>query len=100
MKTLAALIFLLLTTGCMSVGISRAERAAAGAKTEDFDVNSFLWGFLPAHLPPETQVCPQSRIETIHLGQNGSDVFITAITLGIFVPQRAEVSCSVAANSS
>jgi hypothetical protein len=101
MKILTALTILFMTAGCMSVGISRAEKPATGAaKTEDVELNSFAWGFVPVRLPPESEICPKSRIETVRLGQNGTDVFLSLVTLGVYVPQRAEISCALALNSS
>jgi hypothetical protein len=96
MRRFLALFILLIAAGCMHVNISRSEKVSGGGPVQNIDLNSFVWGFVPVTIPPEAELCPKSRIETVAIGQNGTDVFLSMITLGIFVPHRAEITCSTA----
>ncbi len=94
------LILLLLTISalpaCNHLTIKRGENTVRPTAQEvEASLYSFGWGFIPGKkLPPESELCPSGRIEALTMRMSGTDVLIAAATLGVFVPHRADVSCS------
>jgi hypothetical protein len=100
MKYLFTLV-MLLTTACTHMTIDRSEKSLGGGKTEEFTLNSLLFAFIPLdRLPPESEVCPKARVETVDLAMDPQQILISVSTLGIFVPHRVTVTCSPALSSS
>jgi hypothetical protein len=93
---LALLLILLATSACNHLRVQRGESTPRPvASTHEYKLNSFLWGFVPGpRLQPESILCPGGRIESLDLRMSGTDVLLTAVTVGIFVPHRVTVGCS------
>lgn len=82
--------------GCAHLTVKRGENTPRpiAEKSEVF-IYSWIWGFLPGKkLQSESVLCPSGRIEELAMKMNATDVLITTATLGVYVPHRAEVSCS------
>ena len=95
MRRLGLLIFIALSA-CNHMTVQRGESTPRpiSASTE-YKLNSFLWGFIPGpRLRPESELCPGGRIEALDLRMSGTDVLISTVTIGIYVPHRVKVGCS------
>ena len=92
-KQIAFCFAALMLTSCANLTVNRNDTPAAGESTE-IKLSSFLEGFVPGRkIPPASSLCPNGRVESIALGMNGGDVMLTMVTLGVFVPHRATVTC-------
>jgi hypothetical protein len=90
----ATLFFLISFAGCSHLTLYRGDEHPSQGETQDVPADSYLWGFANvSKIPPESELCPKSRIETIDMKMTGQDVLITMITLGIYVPHRVEITC-------
>lgn len=82
-------------TGCSHLTIQRNDSSVALDQAQDFQRHSFVWGFVPARrLPPETELCPKSKIGTFEVLRDSGDVWISIATLGIYVPHRVTIRCA------
>jgi hypothetical protein len=85
-----------LQIGCV-MKVVRDDSQATGEK-KTYQLKSLLWAFVPiAKLPPASEMCPGAQVQTLDLGMEPHQVLLTWVTAGIFVPHRAEVTCSRAA---
>ena len=101
-RRMMRLILILLTFsafGCSHLTIKRGENTPRAIASEtDVQIYSWAWGFLPGKkLPAEAELCPSGRIESLTMRMSATDVLISTATLGVFVPHRAEISCSKSA---
>lgn len=81
-----------LQVGC-AMKVVRDDSPAAG-QVKEYELNSFLWAFIPGtKLPPASELCPGGKVQTLDLGMETSQVLLTAVTIGIFVPYKAAVTC-------
>ena len=87
---------LLAFTACNHLSVQRGEATPRPVSTStEYKMNSFLWGIIPGpRLSPEPQLCPGGRIEALDLRMSGTDVLVSTVTIGIYVPHRVKVSCS------
>lgn len=93
MRTLLALLTCF-TVGCSHLTLTRSEEAVSSQETHDFAVSSYLLGFLTlTKLPPVTEICIKSRLESVDMKMESSDVLLTIVTLGLYVPHRVVVTC-------
>lgn len=98
MKILASFL-IFLSLGCNHVTISRYEKASASTKSTEIELDSFALGFVPVKLPSENEACPQSKIDSVNLSMNTKDVLLSIVTIGIYVPHRAEITCTPVTNA-
>jgi len=90
---------LLFPLGCQHMVINRADPPRALGESHEMEIDSFFRGALPAtKIPPEKEVCPKSRIENVELRMSGSDVLLSIVTLGIYVPHRVILTCAKEVN--
>ncbi|MGZ3722849.1 MAG: hypothetical protein ACXVA9_07975 [Bdellovibrionales bacterium] len=100
MKWTLALLFLL-SLGCSHLTLSRTETSTRGGDVHVFELDSFLFSTLNfTKIPPETEICPSSRLEFIDLSMTGDDVLTAIVSLGLYVPHRVTITCSSALNGS
>lgn len=60
-----------------------------------YPLHDFLWGLFPDRtLPAEDRLCPGGRIRSVDLSMSATDVLLTTVTLGVYVPHRVAVKCS------
>jgi hypothetical protein len=94
MRHLGATVFLVLAS-CSHLTFSRSESPLPLGETKIFRLNSFVFGAIPAaKIPPESEVCPKARIESIDMNMSGQDVTLSLVTIGIYVPHRVTITCS------
>ncbi len=75
--------------------VRRTDPAAEPGTAQSYTLHAFAWGLLSVTvLPPESDLCPQSRIATIETDMNALNVIATGLTLGLYVPHRATITCS------
>lgn len=95
MRTSRALLIMILFSAlaCSHLTLHRGEGLITG-DTQIVSDDYYLWGFGSGHGPfYEKDLCPNSRIETMDMKMTGSDVLISLVTLGIYVPNRLEITC-------
>jgi len=82
-------------SSCAYLNIARHEPAPTQSTAIQVPLNSFIFGFVPgSKIPPQSLLCPGGRIESATLEMTSNHVLLTLVTLGIYVPHRATVSCS------
>jgi hypothetical protein len=92
-RTLLALLacFALLSTGCFTTSL-RDARMTPGEKHDEWRP-FFFWG-LAGHAEIDVkEFCPGDVYE-VAMGTNGGTWFVSAITLGIYSPEKIFVTCS------
>jgi hypothetical protein len=96
MKKWLHMLPLILVTACSHLTVSHQEGTGV-SQTRDLTLHSFLFGFISGVGPGTTQdFCPGGKIRTLDLRMSGLDVVMAVGTLGLYVPQRAKVQCSLA----
>jgi hypothetical protein len=71
------------------------ERPASLSDARVVRTPHFFWGLWPGKAKlAESELCPNSRIDAARTGMTASDVLLTIVTAGIYVPSRIAVSCS------
>lgn len=86
--------FATLLTSCAQLAISRHESLPPEREGVVFERQSFLWGFAPGpRLQPIPTICSQGNFDGAQLEMTGRDVFLTSITLGLYVPHRVTIYC-------
>gem|GEM_PF-5281347 len=93
MRALLLVLFLSLNS-CAHLTVNRNDSPDSSGDRTEIKLASFLFGFVPGKkMPPAAALCPKGRFESVNLEMKGTDVWMTAITLGIYVPHRAIVIC-------
>jgi hypothetical protein len=95
----ALLLFILIISGCSSLKVQRNSTSTLddiefSEKATSYTIPSMLYGIVPLKRIYESEVCPQSRIETLDMHMDPDDVGLALITLGIYWPQRVEILCA------
>lgn len=81
-----------LQIGC-AVKVVRDDAQVTG-ETKVYQINSFLWAFVPGRkLPSGPELCPGGQVQTLDLSMAASDVLLTVVTIGIYVPHQVQVTC-------
>lgn len=94
MKLILIMIFATASTGCMSARMVLDERWNPDQKpayTDFFD--HYLWGLSGTSKVNLQQVCMDQKPYAFERIQSGQDLFLSAITLGIYWPVTIKVWC-------
>ena|SRR6185312_8260596 len=87
-------VLILLVAGCSHMTIHRADPGHATGAHLSLRVDSFLFAIVNSTaIPPEREICPQSRIETLDLHMTPTDVGLSVVTLGLYIPHHVEITC-------
>ncbi len=83
---------------CSHTTVTREETLTV-PPTRDYTVDFWLWTFIPGgrRLPPENEMCPQGRVETLDFGMDSGDAWVSVATLGIYVQETVRIGCSARA---
>lgn len=87
-----------LVVGCGHLTFRRGEEtlppALEAAAAKDYTIDALLFGMIAlTKLPLESELCPTSRIDTLTLNMDGSQVLLAIVTLGIYTPHDVRVQC-------
>jgi hypothetical protein len=96
MRSLIALLLLFLSlSACAHLTVQRSEVVGCHEAGREIKGHAFVWGFVPGpQPPPESVLCPKSKIGTVSLMRNSADVWLSIVTFGIYVPHRIVVACT------
>ena len=85
-------------SGCGHLTFHRAEDSPGPipeGSAQNYTINALLFGAIPLNkIPLENELCPTSRIDTLTMHMNGSQVLLAIVTLGIYTPHDVRVVCS------
>ena len=84
----------LLLQSCADLEVRRSESTPTVTEAPEFETHSYIFGFVPGGRLFQSELCPQTRIETMRLHMTKGDVGLALVTLGIYVPQHLTVSCA------
>jgi hypothetical protein len=66
---------------------------------QEYTMDGALFGLVsglfskPEFLPQNNLTCPEGGIYSVELRMSAQDVLLTVVTLGLFVPHRATITC-------
>ncbi|MGE0527027.1 MAG: hypothetical protein AB7G93_17605 [Bdellovibrionales bacterium] len=90
----SALMLTFLTTSCSHLEVHRPSVPPAGAKVE-LRLHSLLLGLIPVSKPPPAYtLCSGARVAHIDLRLAPTDVLLSMVTLGVYVPHRMTILCA------
>jgi hypothetical protein len=92
LRTLTAAAALLLTSGCYNVTYMSKTRMPAAVVHEE-KMNFFIFGLVGEHDIQAAQICP-TGVAKIRTTETGVNVLLTIITLGIYSPRTAQITCA------
>jgi hypothetical protein len=87
-----SMMALLLASGCHNVTYIAKSRAPSAVQVEE-DMNFFFWGLGGTGEVHTEKMCP-TGVSKINTREEPLDVFLTIITLGIYSPRTAIVTCA------
>ncbi|MGE4131483.1 MAG: hypothetical protein AB7F86_07575 [Bdellovibrionales bacterium] len=93
MKVWPVLLFLV-ASGCVSkkVRMQTDAELPRQASYEDY-FDSYFWGFVGKNSVSLEQACVDQRPLAFEKRRSGEDIFLTAITLGIYTPTTVRIWC-------
>jgi hypothetical protein len=95
-KRALTLIFVISAVGCTHLVMNKDDSHRPAAEIKNLEYNTVLFGFLGlTKLPPATEICGQSRIETVEMNMDSEDVLTSIVTLGLYVPHRVSIMCGL-----
>lgn len=88
----------LVLCACAEMRIVRNEKPALYTNVTsqtDLKLHSFVLGLVPGKsLLSQNELCDKNhRIDSVRLGMKSTDVLVTLVTFGVYVPYRATINC-------
>lgn len=87
------IVLMILLTGCNHLTVERGEAVSLDGPKHEYKLTSFVWGLFNGSEIP-TPLCQSGNFKQIHFYMSAGDTALTALTLGLYVPHRAAVTCA------
>ena len=81
---------------CIHLNVIRSDATppATSVETRTVQLNYFLWGLIPtSKLSVERDLCPNSNLDRLDMKMSCGDVTLSVVTLGIYIPHQATLTC-------
>lgn len=92
-RILSLIFTAVILSSCASLSVTRQETQVV-PELQELPRSSFVWGFVPAPRLYESSLCPQSKLNTFEIGRSSGQVWLSVVTLGVYVPYRVRFSCA------
>jgi hypothetical protein len=92
LQSLAAAGAILMASGCYNVTYMSKTRMPAAVVQEE-KMSFFLFGLVGEHDIQAGQLCP-TGVAKVHTVQTVGNVVLSIITLGIYSPRTAQITCA------
>lgn len=92
LRAVLAMATLTAFAGCYNVTYVAKTRTPAAAMYEE-DMKFFLFGVVGEHDIQTAQRCP-SGLAKVHTKQTAVDVLLSIVTIGIYTPRTAQITCA------